>query len=321
MHLFVMDPLSTLNLALDSSLRLAHELDRRGQPCYLATIDQLSRSSRDGISGARCARLRFGAAVTDVTLEPPARRLFREFRGVHMRKDPPFDLAYIEATWLLDLPKEQPNRPKVFNAPAALRSINEKLAIFDFPEFCRPALVSAQPDEIEDFILTECHGDAVIKPLNLFGGRGVERLTAPAKTQMNTNPSFLEKIRVLTNNGTAARLIQPFDDAIFTGEVRAFAVGGKPLAWCLKKPAPGNFLANTRAGATLEPYAPSAREVESVTKAAARLLDQGVSLVGFDLIGGFISEVNITSPRLLQAADDKRNYYSDMAHWIISACE
>jgi len=108
-------------------------------------------------------------------------------------------------------------------------------------------------------------------------------------------------------------LIQPFNPAIYAGEVRVFTGFGQPLAWCLKRPAAGEFLANTRAGATLEAYQPTATEVARVSQVAAALHQHGVFLAGFDLIGGYVSEINLTSPRLLQAADDKVDYYAILA--------
>ncbi len=101
------------------------------------------------------------------------------------------------------------------------------------------------------------------------------------------------------------------------GEVRAFAAFGEPLAWCLKKPATGNFLANTAAGATLSAHLPTRGEVEAVREMSALLLKEGIALVGYDLIGGHISEMNITSPRLLVAPGDTTDYYGILADRII----
>ncbi len=124
-----------------------------------------------------------------------------------------------------------------------------------------------------------------------------------------------------TQSAQQLRLIQAFNPAIHDGEVRAFCVGGKPLAWCLKKPAAGEFLANTRAGATLHVYNPKPEERERVTSVATNLYRQGVAVVGFDLLGGFLSEINVTSPRLLQAPEDKVDYYDFWAEWTIRDCD
>jgi len=310
-HLFVIDPLESLTLELDSSVRLAREIEKAGHEIYVTTINRLGWINGAPSAHTHCARLAFSGSAVSFTCGAYSKRNLVDFAGIHMRKDPPFDLEYVSATWLLE---SAAGSAKIYNAPSALRSINEKLAIFAFPEASAAALVSSNPEELYQFIQNECHGDAIIKPLLLFGGRGVFRM----ELQQKDHATAMESLRQETQNGSAARLVQPFNKAIFEGEVRAFAVGGHPIAWCLKKPAAGNFLANTRAGATLVEYQPTKAEVTMATRVAQRLYAAGVSLVGFDLIGGVLSEVNITSPRLLQAPTDKRNYYESMAKWIIA---
>jgi len=316
-----MDPLDSLHLALDTSLRLARELQKAGAEIFVTTINKMGWTSGRSSAHAFCAPLTFPEVASAPGAEGSmqfssgsyGKVSLADFSGIHMRKDPPFDLEYVSATWLLE---SAAGKSKIYNDPAALRSINEKLAIFSFPEAAAAALVSADPEELLQFIEAECSGDAVIKPLLLFGGRGVFRLEL-AKT---SREKALTLLTAETANSTTVRLAQPFNKAIFDGEVRAFALAGKPLAWCLKKPAPGNFLANTRAGAVLAAHQPTAQEVAVVSDVASRLYSAGVVLVGFDLIGGVLSEVNITSPRLLQAPTDTHNYYESMANWIFEDC-
>jgi glutathione synthase len=308
-HLFIVDPIETLNLALDSSLRMAFELTRRGHGVALADARHLERRSSSSGSEVLAQQTEFPNGPTAPVLAPARRQLLSDFSAVHMRKDPPWDLDYVATTWLLDGCGEQ---TKVYNSPEALRSLNEKLAIFLYPEDIKPALASAKPEELLRFIKTEAKGDAVIKPLSLFGGRGVQRLQVSAMGEQN----LLALLNTETNHGQALRLVQPFDPKISEGEVRAFAVGGKALAWCLKKPASGEFLANTRAGATLHRYNPSPDVKDRVERLARDLERRGAPIVGFDLIGGFVSEINLTSPRLLQAPDDTTNYYAEFARWV-----
>ena len=313
-HLFVIDALDTLNLELDSSLRLAREIEKAGHSIYITTISNLGWESGQKSAHAKVAKLEFKGSATNFVSSPNTKRFLADFSAIHMRKDPPFDLDYVSATWLLE--SAAPNT-RIYNDPRALRSLNEKLAIFGFPHAAEAALVSSDPEELLEFISEKCSGDAVLKPLLLFGGRGVERI----ELKKLSKSEILEMLRLETVNSTVARLVQPFNKAIFAGEVRAFSVGGLPLAWCLKKPAPGNFLANTRAGATLVEYEPTKEEVAMVTDVSTRLLAEGVYLIGFDLIGGALSEINLTSPRLLQAPTDKRNYYETMAKWFIQDCK
>ena len=140
-------------------------------------------------------------------------------------------------------------------------------------------------------------------------GGGVLRLNL----QQQKEEQVLHILREETQNGQDMRLLQPFDQRIFQGEVRAFSVNGKALGWCLKRPHEDNFLANTRSGATLESYQPRIDEVALVEKVAQALVKDGVYFVGFDIIGNFISEINITSPRLLHGPDDTRDYYKEIA--------
>jgi glutathione synthase len=313
-HLFVIDPLEELNLALDSSLRMAKALADRGHRIFFATLRDLSWHSGKGAAWARSVEATFAGNDIRPRVSPKSRHDLSDFDAIHMRKDPPFDLSYIEATWLLD---SVASKVRIYNQPSALRNFNEKVSILLFPDDIKPALVSSDPSEIIDFIESECGGDAVVKPLALFGGHGVERIKIgeggmPASTAT-------AQITGLTRDGAEKRMVQRFDKQVFEGEVRAFCVGGEPIAWCLKRPAKGEFLANTRAGATLEPWKPSAAEIARVKNVASRLALSGAPIVGFDLIGGYVSEINITSPRLLLPPGDaaaSSAAYEKFASWI-----
>ncbi len=304
-HLFVIDPLESLNVALDSSLRIMHELAKLGHQVFCCTINQLSWSSTQASADAHCAQIKFKSGATNFSLQHHVNRSLKSFSAIHMRKDPPFDMDYVTATWLLD---SAIGATRIYNSPQALRQYNEKLTILKFPRDCHQSLVSSDPDALFRFAHDQGGGDAVLKPLTLFGGRGVERI------QLSDGEALIrKKLEEATANRTSPRLIQPFDPAVFIGEVRAFSAFGEPIAWCLKRPAHGNFLANTRAGATLEHYTPNHVEVERVTRIARALLKDGVAFIGFDLIGGHVSEINLTSPRLLQAPDDHGNHYEQIA--------
>ena len=308
-HLFLIDPLESLNPALDSSLRVMYELNRDGDRVYVAEPRELGWKSPSA-AHARTRELRFGDGPTAFTTETPVRRGLDTFASIHMRKDPPYDLDYISTTWLLDAAGPS---TRVYNAPEALRRYNEKLVILGFPGDIAPTLVSADPDAILAFVEGEARGDAVLKPLTLFGGRGVERIKIDGTT---TQAAARDLLIRETAQGSQMRLVQAFDPAIFDGEVRAFTAFGEPVAWCLKRPAAGNFLANTRAGAQLESYVPTPAVLERVRRVATALGQDGVAFIGFDLIGGRLSEINLTSPRLLQAPGDQSTPYRKVAQLI-----
>lgn len=306
-HLFLIDALESLNKELDSSLRLMFELCALGHTVFTAEPRQLAWHSLNHAT-ATARAMTFGRNAKEFVAAPPAPKALGDFAAIHMRKDPPYDMDYIMTTWLLDA---APASTRIYNSPTALRTFNEKLAILRFPLATRPALVSADCDELLQFAETVAHGDAILKPLTLFGGRGVERLEV-TKDRAKARQKLLEE----TANGTHLRLIQPFDPNIFQGEVRAFTAFGKAIAWCLKKPSAGQFLANTRAGATLHSYDPPPEVEQRITDVAAALLKEGVVFAGFDVIGGFVSEINITSPRLLTPPGDEAPYYQQLADMV-----
>lgn len=307
-HIFIIDPIENLHPQLDSSLRMMFSLWERNHNIFIATIGDLfletisNSSPKSVFRGALCSQITFDNNATYSNLifsigsKKPCDLKF--FHRVHMRKDPPFDIDYISATWLLD---HLGKNSKVYNRPDALRNSNEKLLIASFPEFIAPFVASSNPSKILPFVKE--HKDVILKPLHLFGGRGIKRLISHDQD----DKTLLELInREMCDSGQSPglRLVQPFNPAITQGEIRAFTAFGHPLAWCLKKPKDGEFLANTRAGASLLSMTPTPRLVDIVTKIAKKLQELGIELVGFDIIGESVSEINITSPRMLFGPED-----------------
>lgn len=309
-HLFVIDPLETLNLALDSSLRMMASLAALGHQIDVCEPRQIGWRMGRVSATAQARTIRFKGAFTgkaeELSVDAVTPRELVSYQAIHMRKDPPYDLDYISTTWLLETAIKS---TKIYNTPDALRRFNEKLAIMAFPGEARAALASSDADELLAFIEEACGGDGILKPLTLFGGRGVLHVEVDRMGRAEARTLLAKE----TEGGKQLRLAQPFDKAIYDGEVRVFTAFGEPLAWCLKKPAPGNFLANTRMGATLEKYTPDRAVLARVTKVADALRKDGVELIGFDLIGGHVSEINITSPRMLVPPGDRTDYYARLA--------
>lgn len=282
-------------------------LAKRGHRVSIAEASSISWNTGHA-PYVRCRPISFKQRPDQPEVGLPESTSLSSFRAIHMRKDPPFDMEYIYCTWLFDAVRSQ---VRIYNDPEALRSINEKAIILSFPEETRPALLSSDPEELLAFAEKQANGDAILKPLDLFGGRGVRRV--------NLASGDAHKILVEeTSAGRHTRLIQAFDSGVFQGEVRAFTAFGEPIAWCLKKPANGNYLANTRMGATLHSYNPSQVEIARVQRFAKQLLRRGVAFVGFDLISGWVSEVNITSPRMLTPDDNESSLYDHIASLIES---
>ena len=180
-HLFIIDPIENLHPKLDSSIRMMFSLFERKHNIFFTKINDIFletsfNSSKKSISrGADCFQIFFSE---NATYENPAFTIsgsksydLNFFNGIHMRKDPPFDINYISTTWLIDnLRKET----KIYNQPEALRNSNEKLLIGSFPEFIAPFIASSNPEKILPFIRQ--HSDVILKPLHLFGGRGIKRI-------------------------------------------------------------------------------------------------------------------------------------------------
>lgn len=305
-HLFVIDPVGQLNLAWDTTIKLTFAMSAAGAEVFCTTLAGLVQNSHPTRISAHCQRMSFSGSPETLNLTPPTQMSFDDFDCVHMRKEPPYDLAYIECLWILNQGKAQ---TRVINDPTALQQINEKLVILDFPQYCRPAIVSSDPQALFEFAKSHCGGDIVVKPLNLYGGRGVVRLHEPS--------TLLADLKRETQGGSQTRLVQRYEPKVTHGEVRAFAVGGRPMSWCLKVPSPGDFLANTRAGSTLHEYTPTAREEQIVSDVASELMTRGVYVTGFDLIDGWLSEVNITCPALLAPDRKSLKGFDDMAKRLI----
>jgi glutathione synthase len=290
-HLFVIDPIEKLNPAWDTTIKLAFVAHSHGDEVFCTELSGLIWDSSLKSVSALATPMNFAGSPQSVLTDSKlTRRIsFSDFTVVHMRKEPPYDLQYIEALWILSMGR---NQTKILNDPFALQQLNEKLMISEFSEFAKPMIVSSNADELFQFAQKHCDSDIVVKPLNLYGGRGIVHL--------NNAKSMRDDLYRETIQNTAARLVQKFEPKISDGEVRVFSVGGKAISWCLKVPAKGDFLANTRAGSRLEEYQPTAIEIKMVETIAHSLMSKGVSIAGFDLINGFLSEINITCPALLR---------------------
>ena len=302
----------SLNLELDTSLRIAHSLSLRGHHIYHCDTSRLAWTNSSKFAHTVANPVLFKGGPTLVELLKPAPNTLSFFDGIHMRKDPPFDIGYVASTWFLDAVSSQ---TKVLNRPEMLRNFNEKLGSFQFSEWMLPSCVSAHFEELIEFVKEIQTEFIIIKPLDLFGGRGVQKLE-------NKNHDELKKIfNSLTENGHIPIMVQPFDSQVEKGEIRAFTAGGETINWCKKIPAKGEFLANTRAGATLAPHEPTTQQQKAVTQIAQKLFSMGVFLTGIDLIGDHVSEINITSPRLLLAPEDPTNYYDKIAILVEDYCK
>ncbi len=291
--LFVVDPLDELKAYKDSSVAMMREAAARGHDVWACTPPQL-RWSSDGGS----ARVQADAQL--LSLAPPsddphaAWYVEREsglqeltsFDAVLMRKDPPFDMEYLYATFLLEAAQRQGTR--VFNDPRALRDHNEKFAITEFAEFAPPTLVTRDVDAIRAFLRE--HGDVVVKPLDGMGGMSIFRLR-PDDANLNV---ILETI---TRLGRRTVMAQRFIPQIKEGDKRVLLIGGEAVPYALARiPKPGESRGNLAAGGTGRAQPLSAGDKEIAAALGPVLAARGLLLVGLDVIGDYLTEVNVTSP-------------------------
>jgi glutathione synthase len=282
-HLFVVDPLESLLPAVDSSIALMREAASRGGRVEACEADSL------GIAGDRtvamAVSLNLPAGDEWYQPGPPRQVSLIDYDVVWMRKDPPFNANYRHATLLLSQAAES---TLVVNDPQALRDINEKLFALRFPQFCPASRVSSSVKELLEFRADQ-GSDIVIKPLDDAAGRGVLRIC----TNDENARSLLE---ISTAAGTRRVLAQQYLPAVKRGDKRIILADGNAAGAVLRVPCPGEFRANLHNGATAVQTTLTAREREICQVIGAELRARGVVFAGIDVIGDYLTEVNVTSP-------------------------
>jgi glutathione synthase len=203
-----------------------------------------------------------------------------------MRKDPPFDNEYLYSTYLLEIAASQ--GAKVFNNPAAIRGWNEKLSVARFPQFAPEFLVTASNALIRDFLNT--HQDIVVKPLDGMGGSSIFRLTL-------SDPNISVILETITEHGTRTIMAQRYLPEILQGDKRIIVINGEPLPYALARiPLAGETRGNLAAGGTGVAQPLSSRDYEIAATVGKTLKQVGLFLVGLDVIGDHLTEINVTSP-------------------------
>ena len=289
--LFLMDPVASIDIAADSTFVMMLEAQERGHEILYAHPRLLRQHGGEPRITACPIELR--RVVGDhFTLGPERGLSLSECDAVFMRKDPPFDVAFLTYTYILD--RVDRRRTVLFNDPQGLRDFNEKLSALHWPELMPPTLVSADRHAIRAFI--EEHGEAVVKPLDGAGGAGVIRLEHGDK---NTG-SVLD---MLTLEGTRHIETQAFLRDVVAGDKRVILLDGEPIGAINRIPAADDIRANMHVGGRAERSAITERDREIAAALAPELRRRGLILAGIDVIGGFLTEINVTSPTGLQEAN------------------
>jgi glutathione synthase len=305
---FLADPLSSFKTYKDSTFAMMREAAKRGHTIY--AFEQRDMALESGVVTAEVAQITLTGELDDWYRAAPGESVpLSTFDAIIQRKDPPFDMEYIYGTYLLELAERQGVR--VFNKPSAIRDHNEKLAIAQFPEFTTPTLVTQSATRLREFHAE--HGDVIFKPLDGMGGAGIFRVTADG---MNLG-SIIE---TLTLEGKRTIMVQKYIPEIVKGDKRVLVIGGKPVPFSLARiPQAGEVRGNLAAGGTGVAQPLTARDRQIAEALGPVLVERGLLLVGLDVIGDFLTEVNVTSPTCFQEIMNQTGF--DVAAMFIDAVE
>jgi len=290
--LYVMDPLAHVLVDKDTTFAFMLEGQQRGHEQYVCGIEDLFIQRT--LPHARARGSRVERAPVHHTLAELRTVPLTWFDAVFMRKDPPFDLTYFFATHVLGL--VDPRVTFVLNDPRGLREANEKLYALHFPELIPESLVTADATRLKEFMET-LGGEVIVKPLDGCGGAGVFHLH---RNDRNLN-AILE---LSTQNGTRLVMAQRYLPAVRTeGDRRLIVLAGEPLGAIRRIPREDEHRGNIHVGGRVERTAVDARDRAICARMAPRLMADGLYFVGLDVIGGLVTEVNVTSPTGVQEID------------------
>jgi glutathione synthase len=291
----IMDPIGAIKPAKDSTLAILLAAQARGWELFYAELKDLWL--RDGIAWGRLAPLKvMDDAASWFFLGQSASSKLGAFDVILMRKDPPFDTEYIYSTYILD--RAQLQGALVCNRPQGLRDMNEKVYTAWFPECCAPTLITRDMHDMGEFLRE--HGKAVCKPLHGMGGKSIFVLEQGDK---NRNVVF----ETLTEYGTRFAIVQRYLPEIVTGcDCRIILVDGEPVPFALMRiPLPEDNRGNLAAGARAESRALTARDRWLCAQIGPALRAAGMLFVGLDVIGDYVTEINVTSPTGIRELNKK----------------
>ena len=288
----VMDPISGIKSYKDSTFAMLLEAQRRGHELlYMETADL---SIKDGVAMGHMRKLSVRDNSDDwFVLGESSHRELAVLDILLMRKDPPFDMDYVYTTYILDLAEIA--GVSVVNRPQALRDANEKCFITQFPQCCVPALISRSNAEIKGFV--DEHGLSVVKPLDGMGGESIFQVR-PDDLNLNV---ILETI---TNKECELVMVQRYIPEITLGDKRILVVNGEPVPYALARiPGEGDFRGNLAKGGIGKGVALTDRDYWIVSQVAPELKRRGIVFAGLDVIGDWLTEINVTSPTCIRELD------------------
>jgi glutathione synthase len=292
----IMDPIQNVLIDKDTTFVFMLESQSRGHDVYYLEMSDLFVEHARALGRARRIELR-REYRNHFTFHEEVTGPLGDFDAIFMRKDPPFDIAYLHATQILDLARQ--DGAFVMNNPAGLRAANEKLYALNFPSVIPPTLVTQDPNRIKDF-LHELGGEMIIKPIDGHGGSGVFYVH---REDRNLN-SLLE---TATREGKEAIIAQRYLPEVRQGDKRLIVLNGAPLGCTLRVPRSDEHRGNIHVGGTCIKAEVTARDREICREVGPRLRQEGLYFVGLDIIGDYLTEVNVTSPTGVQEIDTLNN--------------
>jgi len=304
----VMDPIASINIKKDSTFAMLLAAQRRGFELFY--MEQQDLFVQDGRAFARMRTLSVqDDPISWYSFHSESVQALADLSVVLMRKDPPFDMNFIYTTYILERAEQE--GLMVVNKPQALRDHNEKMAATEFPQCTPPTLVSSNAGLIREFVRT--HQDAVIKPLDGMGGASIFRTHGE-----DLNLSVI--IETVTQHGRTPAMVQRYIPEILNGDKRILLVDGKPVPYCLARiPAAGEARGNLAAGGRGEARPLSERDLWICEQVAATLVARGLLFVGLDVIGDYLTEINVTSPTCIREID--KAFGTDIAMQLMEAIE
>lgn len=284
--LFVVDPLDRLHLAGDTSYALMLEAASRGWSVWTCQIEHLGLVDNDAVVDAVPTTTR--EAETPAAAFSTGERAYRrlaDFDAVLMRKDPPVDVNYLHATWILDHAR---GKTLLVNDPRGLRELNEHLAVLQFPQLTPKTIVTRSAQKLREF-QAQMGGAIVVKPVDGYGGLGIFVVR-------DGDPNASSILETSTGAGTRWTLAQKYLPEAVQGDKRIILADGQPVGAVLRVPANAEARGNLHVGGRAVKTMIDARDREIIAAVAPWLRDHGQILVGLDVIGGMLTEINITSP-------------------------
>ena len=305
---FVVDPLDSFKIYKDTTFAIMREAQARGHALHVMQQEDLAWRGGKVLGNARRIHLT-GRKPAWYRADKPVMTPLAEFGAVLMRKDPPFDMEYVYSTYLLELAETQGAR--VINRPRAIRDWNEKMAIARFPKFTAPTVVARREALIREFLGK--HRDVILKPLDGMGGASVFRVR-------HDDPNVNVIIETVTHYGRRTIMAQRYIPDIRDGDKRVLLIGGKPVPYCLARiPKPGESRGNLAAGGTGVARKLTRRDREIANAVGPAVTKEGLLLVGLDVIGDHLTEVNVTSPTCFQEITEQSGF--NVAGMFVDALE